>query len=389
MNVRPIKLLDTRFKDFHSGMVHWDYEDFVGDAHRDWKKDWISFDSLLADDERSTIWCGLTSFAGDIFYAYDRKKGKFRGMDFQKVGDRYDAKFHRALLFGADGEIWAATSLLHDIDRYWDAPGGAIVRFDPRTDKTEIVARPMPHLYIQGLTIDRERGILYGVTLTPERAFRYDIATGKVTDLGPTGSGFRMAQGATLAVDRTGACWGTWGLTRAWLSTPAPDEIRLWRYHPDRGRIEYLKHGLPRLHGAVGTALADEVHTGPDGAVYMGTGEGLLCRIDPESYEVKAIAKPGPARRLAALANGSDGKLYGTAGNDGAVIFFSYDPRDGKVVDHGIVADPQNNERAWHIHNLAICRDGTIYAGENDNPYRSSYLYEITGVFDAPKGAAR
>mgnify|MGYP000113770853 CR=1 FL=1 len=31
----------------------------------------------------------------------------------------------------------------------------------------------------------------------------------------PIGSGLGMAQGEIVVVDRSGACWGSWGLTRA------------------------------------------------------------------------------------------------------------------------------------------------------------------------------
>jgi hypothetical protein len=156
--------------------------------------------------------------------------------------------------------------------------------------------------------------------------------------------------------------------------------IRLWRYHPDRQRVEFFKHGLPRMHGEAGTAAADAVHTGPDGAVYMGTSEGLLCRIDPESHQVRAIGKPGPGGRLAALANGPDGKMYGTAGRDGSVVLFSYDPSRDRLRELGPIFDPEIAERAWHIHALTMFKDGSIYAGENDVPHRSGYLWEISGI---------
>ncbi|MCC6679939.1 MAG: hypothetical protein IT445_03460 [Phycisphaeraceae bacterium] len=381
MKTRAIKLKDAHFSNFHSEVVgKWNYADLVSGQHPDWFHDWVSFDCLLADDARDTIWCGLTCLATDIFYRYDRKHDRFASMNFQQVADRYDAKFHRSLLFDDDGGMWAATALLHDIDRYHDAPGGALVHFDPVSEQLKIVARPMPHHYIQSITMDRRRGIIYGLTFTPERLFSYEVATGNVTDLGPVGSGFAMAQGQTVVIDRQGTCWGTWGVTRAWLYERGPDEFRLWRYRPDHGRIEYLDHGLPRLHGRTGSAGLDGAHLGPDGVLYMGTVEGLLCRLDPESAQVEAIGKPGPARRLAGMANGPDGKLYGSAGQDGSVVLFRYDPANRRIEQLGPVYDPDIREYAWHIHDLAITNDGVIYAGENDAPHRSSYLWEISGA---------
>ena len=55
------KLKDRRFANFHSEVEgKWDYEQFVDGSHPEWFHDWISFDCLLADEPRETIWCGLT-----------------------------------------------------------------------------------------------------------------------------------------------------------------------------------------------------------------------------------------------------------------------------------------------------------------------------------------
>lgn len=356
----------------------WNYDAFFEPENRDWLKSWISVDCVLADDERNVVWCGLTNFAGDIFYVFDRATQQFEGLNFAAVGDPYDAKFHRALEFDGEGKIWAATALLHDIDRYLDAPGGAIVCFDPETRKIEIVDRPLPHVYIQSIAIDRERRLMYGQMFTPERAFVFDMQTRAFNDLGAIGSGFGMGQSETVAIDRRGTVWGTWNVTRAWLNTPGNDQNRLWNYHPDHGRIRFLDYGLPTLSGRGGFAHADGVHAGPDGAVYMGTAEGLLCRIDPEDHSVDLIGKPGPHRRLAAMANGPDGLLYGAAGRDGAATLFRFDPVSGKLEDLGLIYDPVLQERAFQLHDMTIAADGTIYAGENDVPHRGGYLWEIT-----------
>jgi sugar lactone lactonase YvrE len=378
LKIRAHRLNAARFEGYYDEMEHrWNYKDFFTEQNRDWKRSWNSLDCLRADDERNVVWCGLSSFVGDIFYVFDRETKQFESLNFAAVGDRYDAKFHRALEFDRDGNLWAATALLHDIDRFLDAPGGAIVRCDPDTRHIEIVSRPIPHVYIQSIAIDRERRLMYGQTFTPEYAFVFDLVSHEFTNLGVIGSGFAMGQSEALAIDRSGTVWGTWSVTRAWINTPGNDQFRLWNYHPDRGRIEFLEHGLPTLSGRGGFAHADGVHAGPDGAIYMGTAEGLLCRIDPDDHEVTVIGKPGPHRRLAGMANGPDGMLYGTAGRDGAVILFRYDPAHNKLEDLGPIFDPVLQERAFQIHDMTIAADGTIYAGENDVPHRSGYLWEI------------
>lgn len=80
------------------------------------------------------------------------------------------------------------------------------------------------------------------------------------------------------------------------------------------------------------------------------------------------------------MISGPDGKLYGTAGSDGMVMAFSYDPAKDQLKTLGRIVDGQIGECAWHIHGLAMTQDGTIYSGENDVPYRSGYLWEITDI---------
>jgi hypothetical protein len=388
IQVRAHRLNSARFEGFSDKVEHrWNYRDFFKEPNRKWMQSWISVDCVLADDERNQVWCGITNFAGDIFHVFDRTTNEFESLNFPAVGDSYDAKFHRALEFDDDGTIWAATALLHDVDRYLDAPGGAIVHFHPSTRTLEIAARPIPHVYIQAITLDRERGLLYGQTFTPEHVFVFDLQSHSFKDLGVIGSGFAMGQSEAIAVDRNGTVWGTWSVTRAWLNTPGNDQFRLWNYHPDEGRIKFLEHGLPTLAGRNGYAHADGVHAGPDGAIYMGTAEGLLCRIDPDDHRVTAIGKPGPHRRLAAMANGPDGMLYGSAGRDGAANLFRYDTARNTLEDLGLIFDATLQERAFQIHDMTIAADGTIFAGENDVPYRSGYLWEISLLPDLlPRG---
>ncbi len=384
MRVRSLKLVDTRFKQDETHPATegaWDYDDLVGGQHDDWFNDWISFDCVLADDRRQIVWCGLTRLNTDIFWAYDRARGTFRSLGFQKVADRYDAKFHRSLTFDKDGRIWAATALLHEIDRFHEAPGGAIVRFDPDTEQIDIVDRPLPHLYIQSLVLDKARGLLYGQAFTPETFFVYDIRTGRCENLGPLGSGLAMAQAEQLAIDRTGAVWGCWGVTRAWSNAgTGPTTFRLWRYHPDEGKRQFLDAGLPSVRDGEVYVKSDGAHAGPDGAVYMGTVEGTLCRVDPDTHAVDLLGKPAPGRRLAGMANGPDGVLYGSCGREGGANLFRYDPDTGRSTHLGPIFDVQTGEQAWQVHDMTITADGTIYAGENDVPHRSGYLWEITDV---------
>ena len=122
--------------------------------------------------------------------------------------------------------------------------------------------------------------------------------------------------------------------------------------------------------------------TGPDGAVYVSTRDGMLCRIDPDRGRVETIGRPGSGKlqRLSAMISDDSSTVYGVAGKGGLTELFSLDVGSGAITVHGPIYDPDIGVHAWQIHDLALCADGTLYAGENDVPTRSSYLWELTGV---------
>ena len=63
-------------------------------------------------------------------------------------------------------------------------------------------------------------------------------------------------------------------------------------------------------------------------------------------------------------------------GRDGKCELMRFDPNTeqyellGEIVDTDGVA-------CWQVHHIIALPDGTFYAAENDNPHRSSYLWEI------------
>jgi hypothetical protein len=211
VKIIPLKLKDRRFDNWSSEVEDcWHYADFLN--HRSWRCGWISFDCCYYLPETKRVYCGITSFDADIFWAFDRKSGEFMECGFGPVRNPYDAKFHRSLLqWKTDGCLYAAIALLHDIDRYWEAPGGAIVRHNPLTGETVKLAIPLPHHYIQSIYLAQETGIIYGITFTPEQMFSFDIRSSESRDLGPLGSGFEMGQGENIEIDGEGcASSGVW-----------------------------------------------------------------------------------------------------------------------------------------------------------------------------------
>ena len=163
MKAKALKLQDTTYGNqwFDEVEDRWEYEDFRRDAA--WRQGWISMDSLLYQAADDRVYLGITSFDADIFRAYDRRRGEFVDLGYGRIADPFDAKFHRSLVrWEQDGCLYGAIALLHDVDRFWEAPGGAIVRYQPGSGRLEKIGIPLPHLYIQSICLDQGRGVLYG-----------------------------------------------------------------------------------------------------------------------------------------------------------------------------------------------------------------------------------
>ncbi len=377
MKVKAHKLFDEHYDNWLSEIEdHWDYDDCIADER--FRKYYTSFDGVLADPDSSLVYLGITSFNADIFRAFDRKTGKFLDLGYAKIADPFDAKFHRGLVKSQDGCIYGAIALLHDVNDYWNAPGGSIVRYNPKNGELKKLGIPMPHVYIQGMVIDEVRRIAYCQTFTPEYLASFNIDTGESRNLGLTGSGLAMGQGENIILDAKSRVWGFWGITRAWQQHGIGSDMnRLFRYDPEEDKITFFKHGLPQLEGRYGFAEGDGLFAASNGAIYAGSKEGALCRIDPDTAEVELLGAPCPPKRIAAFAE-RDGYLYGIGGRFGNASLFRMSLATEKYEMLGKLFDPETGDSAWQIHDMSIAPDGAIFAGENDTMTRSGYLWEIT-----------
>lgn len=381
MTIRSHAFLDRRFApDFFDRHVanRWNYEDFA--RHPEWARDWISFDGLVHHAGSERVFCGLTRFDGDVFYAWDRRTEKFTGLGFERVMDRYDAKFHRSMELTADGRtLYLATALLHDVDRYYEAPGGGIYRHDTVTGETEKLGIPLPHNYIQSCVLDEKRGVIYNLHFTPEWLSVFDLETRQGRALGPLSGGMQMAQGENLVLDDDGCVWGSWCATKAWQSSLGTDIARLCKYDPAAGRIIYYPHGLPTVDGAHGFTRVEGLFNFGTGVLYASGGNGSLFRIEPRTGRASCLGTPisGRRSRLTSLALHSDGCAYGITGRDNECRLLRFDPRNDTYELGGPIVDAAGNAM-FQCHDVTLTPDGVLYAGENDHPSRSGYLWEIT-----------
>jgi hypothetical protein len=383
LQIRAIKLHDEKFGSQWRDEVEdrWEYADFA--ANPRWAHKWISFDCALYNRDDDRVYLGITSFAADIFKAYDRKSDRFVDLGYARIADRFDAKFHRSLELGPDGCLYGAPALLHCVDRFEQAPGGAIIRYNPRTGEIAKLGIPSAHVYIQSIALDRQRQLIHCQCFAPEKLVSFDLRTGKSRDYGLIGTGIGgMCQPENICLDDAGCAWSSWQLTRAWQDQPGVDCQRLCKIDPAQDQVIFFKHGLPRPDGSRGTVKAEGLFNFHDGYMYASGANGSLFRVNVEDGKAEYLFTPIKDRpsRLASLAVGKDGCAYGVTGRAGKCELLRFDFRSGKFELLGNIA-ARDGEPCHQIHNVVFADDGTLYACENDVPTRSSYLWEISDLF--------
>ena len=140
---------------------------------------------------------------------------------------------------------------------------------------------PVPHQYIQSITLDRTNRVIYGATFPAEIVFRYDMQTGQSRQIAYIGAGYAMGQAEKMVLDKEGRLWGTWVQIRAWEAGDRPKSRFLFCYDPAKDQMTWFLHGLPKLFpgdlGSIDTMLLAE----DDGMIYIGSSQGGLCRLDP------------------------------------------------------------------------------------------------------------
>ena len=394
--LRDFKL--TGWKERIEGRLH--YRDLLKEPN--WLKGWISFDAVTWNPQDRKVYCGLNSLDADLLYAFDPQTGRFEGLNTQSWSDRFDSKIHRTLLHNpVDGCLYFGTSLLHDADQQREAPGGKLVKYDPRTRTYDVLGIPFAHQYIQSIAADWTRGILYAFTYPAEFVMRFDLATRQSRILAYLGNAIMFAQPHNAVVDRHGCLWGTYAETRCFDEILSPQPIRLFKYEPDADRFTWFDHGLarkadpaqllrdpPQPPGAESQlartrhkddhGFCDSMAYDGDRWIYAGTVAGVLCRIDIATARTEKIANVMATGRFPALAVDRSGVVYGAGGMNGQTQLIRWDPRTEKIEDYGRLADERTGEVPARIHELTVDDKGTVFLGENDHHGRSSYLWSVT-----------
>ena len=339
------------------------------------KKYDIHFTGVAYDERYPQIWCGFTSFAGDLLWTLDPQTKAFESRGFGRVREEHEIKIHRGLQVGPDGCLYFGTAALVSTPQHAEAAGGRLFRYDPAADKYECLGRPIERDYVQTIDVDYRRGIIYGATYPTPWFFGWDMASGKLLF-----KALLNDHPHQVCVDDDGRCWASFA--------PYPwdqGKHQLVNYNPDTSKLNWTDVHLPgegSLNDAAGEAGQTEAGidsfiNGGDGFLYMGVSTGALLRLEPGKLKVEMLLKPAPSNGFGALSPPADGKIYGIAGTYKTSEVFSYDLRNHEVVLYGPAYDAEKDTTICRPHELVAGPNNCLYCPETDNFERQCYFWEI------------
>lgn len=286
------------------------------------------------------------------------------------LGKEPQAKVHVPLLEAGDGRLFFAT---HFGNFWYNAreferaafPGSHWLVLDPKSGHIADLGIAAENEGMMTIVLDRNRDLLYGMTLPRGHLVQYDIRRGRTRDLGRISNWDSIVR--TLVIDDAGRVYGS----------VAPNHV--FRYDPQKDLVELLPAVLP--HGedipaaswgsSTGTAIwrAALYHEGRHKIYGIQAGSVELFELDPASGEARLVAPMCPDEFIGrsdvpyaslALTRAPDDILYYAAegsarrfdygGTEGAgprgpcAHLITYDFSSGKRQDHGVMASTDGQQ---------------------------------------------
>ena len=290
---------------------------------------------------------------------------------------------HHSVVVSRSGDVYIGSSNGVDTQGkgYEAYGGGHLLRYTPHKDAekpirvdapcnvTDLgIAAPGEGIY--ALTIDRNQGVIYGMSYPNGQFFSYNIAHSKFTIHGKVAE--HAIPGEKFEKDKN--------IGRALLvasgSVFASGEDSALFWFRGGQEIEKLPLNAPTVPGREPYNRVDAWAEDSQGMIYGGTSDGYLFRLDMKTMRLVNLGKPLNQNRIRGLVFARNGKLYGAGGDDDEMArLFSYDPTNGAYEVLGMIdvnRRPYYSWQAYVIDAMAVGPDGTVYLGESE---RKSKLY--------------
>lgn len=250
---------------------------------------------------------------------------------------------------------------MESFDLRW-LPGGQILTYNPKTNKTEKITQLKNSHYVQSMIVDPENNKAYGHTIGDCHFFEVDINKKSIEDHG------RISTWAfhNLVV-KNGIVYG------AWIDFDIKNKLRILRFDPKKGYLErleavYLDDPGERVQGNRGI---DQWLVHSNGNIYVGTaGTGILYQFDEKKLKLKEIGRIGIGGRITSLEEDEKGRVLFTGGFPKMSVG-RYDPKTEKITDFGPIT---NKYEKIYFHG-ATYLNKTLYLAETDSGVAS--LWEV------------
>ena len=279
---------------------------------------------------------------------------------------------YRALVVAQDGSVIFGSGS-PDGHLYQDTPKGdesKPIRVDAPLEVKDLGV-PVAGEGVFALAINRMFQVIYGVTTPNGHFFSYDIKQarftvhGKVAERKMPGEKFENEKsiGRELVLDAEGNVYASGENGTIYQCSLS-------------GRLVALPKAVLTVPGREPYVRVDAWTVVDSGAIYGGSSDGYLFRLDPKTGNTQNLGKPLNQYRIRGLVAAPGGKLYGVGGDDDEMArLFSYDPATGVYELLGMLEVNRRPYYAWQayvIDAMAIGLDGTIYMGQSE---RRSKLY--------------
>lgn len=385
---------------------------------------------------------------GGKMYLYDpiTDKTEFLG-DLTEICGEKDQMFipqgkSHARFFERNGKLYFSThvgyyELINGMDRlpvnppsgYKLYPGGRILSYDLQTREFENLALVPNGEGMVSMTMDRDRGHIFGISWPRGNFIHYDIDKNELKDLGRTsgngeagdpGNDFRSLC-RSLVVDPSD---GTvhFSTSEGDIFSYNPDEGRINKLQDVNLRLDYFGKYDPTRPGSMGYNWRKIFWYQPEGLAYGVHGNsGYLFRFDPKKSKIELVRRitSEPSAKSGMFDQFSYGYLGFQLGPDGKTIYYltggpvyvdgkraesqseiakgaakgienlhliTYNIPEGKYQDHGPIFYP-NGDRPLYVNSIAVGQGGEVYAlaRVTENEFTRTDLIKIADPFKKSK----
>jgi hypothetical protein len=284
---------------------------------------------------------------------------------------------------------------------YKPYPGGHFLSYDMASGKFEDLGKAPVAEGILTMTMDPQRGRIYGLTWPSGHFLRLDLETRKIKDFGPISHGGEEGKGKeyrtlcrSFTVDPSdGSVYFTVGdgdILRYLYQKDAIETVQ-----GENLRKDYFGQYDPTSPGHMGYNWRQTVWYEPEKAIYGVHGNsGYLFKFDPKLPRVDLSERitSEPSRRSGMFDKFYYGYLGFTLGPNGRTLYYltggaiyengklvkrgensavgargdedlhlvTYDIPERKYIDHGPIFY-KDGQRPSYVNSIAVGKDGTVY----------------------------